>query len=119
MRVRYAPTTDDKPVPLLKKGTIYDVLEIHVGNDDVVYRILTEDKPQTPTLHSAMLFEIVSNRIPSSWVVSMGRARGFYIEMAPARWTGPGFWEDYFNQDPKAEKIFEQERQKMLSEESR
>jgi hypothetical protein len=117
MKVKYAPSSTELPNRWLKENTEYVVLEIFFDKTGAVYRILTENSVM-PTLHSADLFEIVSNKIPSSWVAAMGRERGFYLEIAPIRWTTQGFWEDYSNQDSTAEKIFEEEKRKIFAEES-
>jgi hypothetical protein len=115
MKVRYVPKADDKFASSLKEGGEYIVLEIHIAQEGAKYRLF-EGEGKSPGMYPIHLFDIVSNKIPSSWITATGRTRGFYLAITPERWTERGFWENYFNQDPTAEKIFEEEKQKMFTE---
>jgi hypothetical protein len=116
MKIKYVPLPNEKPDALLKEGVIYVVLEIFVGEEKTRYRIIT-DGTRTPTLHDARLFQIISPKIPSSWVVTSDKHKGFYIELAPAKWTVTGFWEKFFDGDSDAVAAFEQESYRIVTEE--
>jgi hypothetical protein len=57
-------------------------------------------------------FEIVSPKMPPTWIMFCGPKS--LIKLAPEPWTHPGFWERYYNQDRDAIAIFEQERKKIV-----
>src|SRR5690348_15569454 len=96
MKVKYVPPPADNQSNWLKESMEYVVLELLINKAGAFYRILTENSAG-PTLHSSNVFEIVSDKIPSSWVVTAGYAEAFYLIMSPAKWSITGFWEDYFD----------------------
>ena len=77
------------------------------------FRIISDDE-HTPILADSRQFKTISNDIPSGWIVNLPK-EGF-IELAPQKWTRLGFWEDFFNGEQEALNDFEEEKNKMMSE---
>lgn len=97
--------------PWLTVGRIYTVLAIGVDDSGVKFRIIGDDG-QTPGLHKAIQFDLVSGDIPASWVVSYVPEK--LMELGPAAWAKAGFWEDYFDNDPAARTIFDTEVREIM-----
>ncbi|MGA0568365.1 hypothetical protein ACO2Q7_13610 [Rathayibacter sp. KR2-224] len=72
----------------------------------VQIQILTEQK-QTAGWFDAEMFETSDTSIPPNWAASI--VEGGLIELAPARWTARGFWELYYDGDPQARRVFDEE----------
>ncbi len=119
MKVRYVQFVDPRPgtpgnparQPGLTIGTTYEVLEITVDPQGQVLLRLLGDEGRTPALYDLKQFEIVSSKLPASWIVSMSAAGGLVFR--PAAWAAPGFWESYFNGDDAAIRSFKQEMPKL------
>lgn len=103
-----------KESPWLKIGNVYHVLEITLAEKMLEFRLIGEDDA-TPALHRANQFELVSNYIPSSWVIEF--TPNHFFSLTPASWTKVGFWEDYFNRVDEAVSLFELEKKRMIEEE--
>jgi hypothetical protein len=78
---------------------------------DVQYTIVGNNS-STPLSFRAKDFEIVDNRIPSSW--GMKYTKNHQLWIGPIRWMDESlwqdsFWEDYWADDEKAKKVFEEE----------
>lgn len=83
----------------LRPDDEYVVLAIEVDlRKGVFYRIAS--RQGTPALFEAELFTVTDPRVDGSWVVRYNDAGD--IGLTPEAWSAPGFWEDYFNQDPVA-----------------
>lgn len=98
----------------LKIGGIYQVLTLSIdasGKD--LIRLVGEQEPE-PVLHPLQQFEVVDNRIPRNWVVTVRPSAGIVI--GPEPWMAPGFWERFFDGDAHARAIFEAERLKIVDE---
>jgi|SRR5579883_2717404 len=92
-------------------GREYQVLTMHVEpNRGFLFRIIGDDH-FTPVLFSEKLFEITDHSMPSSWIFTKD-ARGVF-RFSPRPWLEPGFWEKFFDRDPAAVVIFEQQRRLM------
>lgn len=78
---------------------MYEVIGIEAGD----YRIL--DDTGRPYLFSPELFQVVDAARPSHWVTEWDE--GVEYSSAPEL-SEPGFWEDYFDHDPAARKVFHQ-----------
>lgn len=112
-----------KPVefsPWLTIGKAYHVLSVIAdGNGQKYFRILTnecDDGISSLGLHLASCFEVVSGFRPSNW---RDRAlTGGGVETSPRAWQADGFWAALYDGDPEAYKIFDRERQLIMSEES-
>ncbi len=53
-------------------------------------------------------FEVVSPTVASTWIASWS-SKDFF-QLAPERWAQAGFWERFYDQEPDAIHIFEEER---------
>jgi hypothetical protein len=69
-------------------------------------------EPNTPALFDLQQFEIVSPKLPTSWII-VSYSEGSYT-LTPASWAERKFWEMYFDREPKAVQLFEEERKKTL-----
>ena len=68
-----------------------------------------------PALYSASQFEITSNSISSTWVITIVNQN--LMVMGPKDWRKPGFWEDCYDHDPKALEIYKREARIIYEEE--
>ncbi len=101
--------------PWLTIGRIYHVLEVSFEQKGVLkFRFLGDDKI-TPALHDAQQFELVSNKIPEEWCVKF--VPDSFLELTPKAWAYDNFWEDYFNGEPEAERIFLEVTKKIVADE--
>jgi len=88
----------------LTPGRVYEVLGIEA--DD--YRIQNDDGE--PYLYPPVFFTIVDAHKPEDWVVEVGEDGETYAY--PPELNAPGFFEDYFDDDPDATLIFRRYLQK-------
>jgi hypothetical protein len=96
-------------------GRLYHVLSvISDSHGRWLVRIMGDSEPGLG-LFSLRQFEIVSDTIPSSWIVTWNNEGVF--ELTTKAWSEQGFWDRYFDNDPIARKIFERERQKIIEAE--
>ena len=86
-------------------GKEYVVLGVYGRPTEIKYRILSDDG-QTPALHTAEHFKIVSPAIPADWIFSIYPDAEWKI--TPAGLSGDDFWTAYFDGDAVAEAAFEQ-----------
>ena len=102
--------------PWITLGKIYTVLELYLGSEErkPQYRLISDDAG-SPTLNYSNNFEVISGFIPSSWAVNSVSPDIF--EISPSRWQESGYWEAYFDGEPWAETVFEEEVSKMFNEE--
>lgn len=99
----------------LTTGKEYRVLSIHMQHGlPLKFQIIGDDEI-TPAYHVADQFEIVSNFIPSTWVVDFEPES--YFKLSPKEWCKPGFWEDYFDGISEAVTLFHSENEKLIQEE--
>lgn len=91
-------------------GKFYTVIEVYIFTDgDNKFRVYNESG-FSPPLFKAQYFEIVEGSIPETWVAYSGLmspAIGFVL--CPQRWARPDFWDAYFDGEPWAEELYEQE----------
>jgi hypothetical protein len=59
-------------------------------------------------------FEILSSRIPNTWIVSWNKEGVFELTTKP--WSQPDFWERFYNHESGAIRIFEEERAKIIAD---
>ena len=99
-------------------GKTYTVLTMSFGImtsvEKILYLSCQSDDNLTPILFNADQFVTVDDKIPSNWAVLLDESGN--LNMAPRKWLRPGFWEDYFNFDPEAERHFESELAKIIEE---
>jgi hypothetical protein len=82
----------------LTVGNVYRVIGVS-GSD---LRIMSDEG--LPFLYPRDAFELVDEREPADWVVKVGDSGERY--MYPPELARPGFFEDYFDDDPKAVAAF-------------
>ena len=87
-------------------GRNYLVLGVYGRSNTIKYRILGDDD-RTPALQLAEQFEITSPEIPADWIFRVYSPSEW--EILPAAWSIDGFWMAYFDGEPSAKAIFEQE----------
>jgi hypothetical protein len=99
----------------LRVGADYVVLSILAEpGRQILFRIMGEGEIGAPGLFDSTMFSTVSPEIPPSWVITVGN--GGIVRVGPRTWMKPGFWEDYFNQEPEAIALFDEEYGNMLAE---
>lgn len=94
-----------------KVGSVYHVLELWFKPARSRLRIVGEEP--TPALFEPEMFEVVTSVIPPNWVVTS--IRPGYFSLAPDVWSAVGFWERYFDAEPEAVAVFEEERAKIIA----
>jgi hypothetical protein len=57
-------------------------------------------------------FEVVSSKIPATWIVAWDSKGVFELTTEP--WNQPEFWTRYYDRDPDAIRTFEEERRKII-----
>lgn len=97
-------------------GNEYIVLEAEIYSDKILYRLIGNNSDQSPVLHNASQFELVSGRIPPNWGISQLKSGAFIL--GPESWQTPGFWEDCFEGDLTALEIYKREARIIMEEES-
>jgi hypothetical protein len=120
MKVRCVRLLDPLGKPQVKSswltiGETYHVLEIVQDQGRWLFRLMG-DEPNGVALFAREQFEITTSKIPESWVPGWGKD-GFF-ELAPQAWGQIGFWEKYYDKNPEAVRIFEEERRKIISAET-
>jgi hypothetical protein len=73
----------------------------------LLVQIVTDDG--SLGLFDSANFMTVDGAIPASWASRIGE--GGVLELAPAAWLTPGFWESYYDGDPSAVDAVEAELQ--------
>jgi len=102
----------------LTVGKEYIVLEILICPEkEVSYRLVGDNKNQMPAMYDARQFEIISNAIPSNWIVKQLSSGRFIF--SPAAWREPGFWESYYDHDPVALEIYKREARIIFEQENK
>ncbi|MBO2454542.1 hypothetical protein J4573_46165 [Actinomadura barringtoniae] len=120
--VRILGTASGKPLkehPSIQVGAEYPVLEIIASHHGVKFRIFNpkidhQHKIVGHALWGAGMFEIVSDRIPSSWTAKV-HPNGSLILSLPA-WHGEEFWDEFFDGEPAAVAAFERGKDLILNE---
>jgi hypothetical protein len=95
----------------VKTGGIYHVLSIWIEPGQTKLRMVAEEP--TPALFELEMFEVVSSVIPANWVVVSPKPG--HLSLAPAAWSVSGFWENFFDYEPKAVASFEEHRAKIIA----
>jgi hypothetical protein len=97
----------------LTLGKIYHVLEIFINQHSIRFRLISDSG--TPALLHFSQFELISNFIPSCWVVNFRGER--FLEIAPNAWAQDDFWNRYFDGEQNAREIFKKTYDSILIEE--
>lgn len=98
----------------LTLGGEYPVLSIEVEADRRVWLRIESDEAGTPALFDSEMFLTTSTGLASNWRARVGV--GGSLELAPAAWLRPGFWEEFFDREPEAVEAYEKERAVILAE---
>lgn len=78
-------------------GKIYDV----IGLEGEYYRIINDSNE--PILYTKELFEIIDSNIPADWIETKFDDEIF---VEPIETSKPGFYEDFFDDEPNAVQIY-------------
>lgn len=92
-------------------GQEYAVLEVY-ATPDRRFSVRLELEGQTPGLWDSAMFETTDPAIPAVWVAELSDQGS--LRLAPPRWLVPGFWERYFDGEPDAVAVFEEDRAVIL-----
>jgi hypothetical protein len=79
---------------------------------DVKLQILNDE--HSAGLFVSEMFLTTDASMPSNWIAKV--SEGGLLELAPERWHKPGFWESYYDRDPEAVKIFDEDTSVIRSE---
>lgn len=100
---------------------------VRVGDEYVVLEMMssTGRKFSLRILHAdnstgiweSEMFVGTDPSIPSNWVARISEGGG--LRMGPQRWLEPGFWDQYFDDEPAAAEAYEQELAIILAESNR
>lgn len=86
-------------------GKTYDALEISFDGTWLVR--LVGDGANGVALFQLEMFEVVEPHVAPNWIATWSSKGAF--SLSPEPWTQPGFWERYYDRDPIASQIFEEE----------
>ena len=107
--------------PWLKKNQKYIALAMEYVEWGGWSVYLITDHHDEPGFFSMDGFEVISQKIPSSWITTVEEipeADGKkVITMLPASWNYPSFFEDIEDQDPRAIELYNKEVEIMYREE--
>ena len=56
---------------------------------------------------------VVNHEIPESWIAIQNANKVF--ELTPKRWSEPGFWERFYDDDPAAIRLFDEEVKRIVT----
>ncbi|MGB6976175.1 MAG: hypothetical protein WBE18_01770 [Gammaproteobacteria bacterium] len=97
-------------------GQEYVVLEILIKPEkEIIYRLVGDNKTEMPALYDARQFEIVSGKIPESWIIKQFSSGNFIF--SPNPWRKSGFWENCYNGDLTALETYKREARIIYEEE--
>jgi hypothetical protein len=93
-------------------GKVYHVLSIVLDiHGRWLLRLMGDTEPGVG-LFPLGQFEIVSAKVPGSWIVTWNTEGVF--ELTTEAWNQPGFWERYFEHDATAQRTFEHEMRRIV-----
>jgi hypothetical protein len=98
--------------PWVKVGGVYHVLSIWIDATHTRFRLVGEEA--APALFEPEMFEVVSPKVPTSWLVTSPKPGCFSLE--PEAWTVPGFWERFFDDEVEAIASFREERARIVAD---
>lgn len=117
MKVRCIKLIDSNGNPIegsnwLTIAEIYNVLSIIQDVHGRWLLRLIADKHPRVALFPLTQFEILSAKVPQTWIVTW-KDSGLF-ELTPEAWSRPGFWEDFYDAKLEAAKAFEDEARKII-----
>ncbi|MFC5251668.1 hypothetical protein [Streptomyces nigrescens] len=103
--------------PGIRIGEEYPVLEITTTADRSLLRLpehgYNRGRRESPGLWDAAMFTVVVDRVPNCWVAQLDDGR---LTLAPPEWQRLGFWEEYFDDVPRAVAEYDRLRAKILAQ---
>lgn len=109
--------TFQKSSSWLSIGNEYLVSEVSMRPErEILYRLQGDTNKELPAIYDARQFEVVTNTIPSNWIV-IQECDGI-ITFTPANWSIPGFWENFFDGDQNAIESYRKELNIISNEEN-
>ena len=116
MKVRCVKLLDARGRPTersawAKVGSVYQVLCVWAEPGQTSLRLVGEGR--TPALFEPEMFEVISTRIPPTWVIASPRPG--CLSIGPDAWNAAGFWERFFDAEPEAVATFDEERAKIIA----
>ena len=118
MKVRCIKLFDARGAPQstsswLTIDKVYDVLTLEFDrNGQWLVRVVGDGKSGV-ALFPFESFVVASPTLPLSWIAWWNIEGSF--QLAPERWTKPDFWERFYDREPDAVSIFEEEKQSIES----
>ncbi|MFD5434445.1 hypothetical protein ACFVUY_18475 [Kitasatospora sp. NPDC058063] len=97
--------------PAIHVGGVYPVLEMMTGPDYWMIRVLDDSGNDPGSFWDPAMFETVDAHLPSSWTLVLENGR---MRLAHALWQRPNFWNDYFDNDPRALADFRAAKHELL-----
>jgi hypothetical protein len=91
--------------PLLTIGREYLVLSVAAQPGGRVLVRLIDNEGDSPSVWDARMFTTTSTRIPQLWGIRLDDDG--VLTLAPPHWQRAGFWEDYFDDNPRAVREFQ------------
>lgn len=68
------------------------------------FQVVDEEETVGPAYYPAEFFELIGHDIPAGWVAKkLGETA---LEICPKEFSGDGFWERFFDDDPSALDIY-------------
>jgi hypothetical protein len=116
MRVRCIKVLDSRSRPIgrsawAKVGDVYHVLGIWLEPTQTRLRLVGDEA--TPALFEPEMFEVVSTKIPPTWVVTSPKPG--CLSLQPEAWSRAGFWEHFFDGEPEAVATFKEEQARIVA----
>ena len=104
--------------PAVRIGKDYLVVGLNIGPVRRLLRI--HDDYGGPSLWPLEMFEVISPHIPSSWNAGIGSIdEATYLTVGPSVWARKSFWDEYFDDEPRAVADYTNEVERMLTEDRR
>src|SRR4051812_28786922 len=97
----------------LTVGKVYHVLSVLLDTQGRWLLRLVGDTQPGVGLFSLEQFEVVSPKIPESWVVTWNNAGVF--ELTTTTWNQVGYWERFFERDASAKAAFDSEMAQIVA----
>jgi hypothetical protein len=94
-------------------GKVYHVLSVVQDTRGQWLLRLVTDSQSDVGLFPLEQFEMVSARIPDSWIVTWNEEGVF--ELTTAAWNEPGYWDRYFDNERDAQITFEREMMRIVA----
>jgi len=112
MRVVCVSLGDDRRSdPWLTLNKEYQVISVELRPRGVAKLRIIADDHRTPILVDSSLFAANGEPLPTNWVCTI--REGGTVEFEPQSWAELDFWERYFDRDPVAMTVFEEELRRM------